>query len=238
MNIEAFFKISYGVYIITTGTKEKQGGYIANTAFQVTAEPPRFAISCHKENYSSEIIRECGNFAISVLERDAPPGIIGDFGYNSSKDFDKLKSKNYFRGKTGVPIVADSSLAWFECKVIDHIEVGTHILFIGDVVDYGLLDPEGIPLTYAYYREVRKSFSPKNSPTHIDESKLEGKKEDMEQESVEHEKWTCQVCHYVYDSAKGDPVSGVPPGTLFEDLPEGWVCPVCGSQKEMFEKNR
>jgi flavin reductase (DIM6/NTAB) family NADH-FMN oxidoreductase RutF/rubredoxin len=237
MNIEAFFKVTYGLYIITTGTKEKQGGYIANTAFQVTAEPPRFAISCHKDNYSSEIIKESGNFAISVLERDTPPDLIGDFGYKSSRDFDKFKAKNFLRGKTGVPIIADSSLAWFECKLVDSIEVGTHILFIGDVVDYDLFNPEGIPLTYDYYHEVKKAFSPKNSPTYIEESKILAGKESEDAGTDKHETWTCQVCHYMYEPANGDAISGVPEGTMFEDLPEGWVCPVCGASKDMFKKN-
>ena len=50
------------------------------------------------------------------------------------------------------------------------------------------------------------------------------------------EKWTCVVCGYVYDEAVGDPDSGIAPGTKFEDLPEDWVCPVCGVSKDQFEK--
>ena len=50
------------------------------------------------------------------------------------------------------------------------------------------------------------------------------------------EKWTCVVCGYVYDEAVGDPDSGIAPGTKFEDLPDEWVCPVCGVSKDQFEK--
>ena len=50
------------------------------------------------------------------------------------------------------------------------------------------------------------------------------------------EKWTCIVCGYVYDEAVGDPDSGIAPGTKFEDVPEDWVCPVCGVSKDQFEK--
>jgi rubredoxin len=49
-------------------------------------------------------------------------------------------------------------------------------------------------------------------------------------------KWQCTVCGYIYDPAEGDPQSGVAPGTSFEDLPEDWVCPICGASKEDFEK--
>jgi rubredoxin len=49
-------------------------------------------------------------------------------------------------------------------------------------------------------------------------------------------KWKCMACEYVYDPEKGDPDGGIPPGTSFEDLPDDWVCPVCGVPKSMFEK--
>jgi len=48
-------------------------------------------------------------------------------------------------------------------------------------------------------------------------------------------KYVCGVCGYLYDPAVGDPASGMPPGTAFEDLPETWICPACGASKESFE---
>jgi rubredoxin len=48
-------------------------------------------------------------------------------------------------------------------------------------------------------------------------------------------KYVCTVCGYVYNPADGDPDSGVKPGTAFEDIPEDWVCPVCGAGKDSFE---
>jgi rubredoxin len=47
-------------------------------------------------------------------------------------------------------------------------------------------------------------------------------------------KYVCGVCGYIYDPAKGDPDNGVPPGTPFEKLPAGWVCPECGVGKDEF----
>lgn len=47
-------------------------------------------------------------------------------------------------------------------------------------------------------------------------------------------KYRCEVCDYIYDPAKGDPDGGIAPGTAFEDLPDDWVCPVCGVGKEDF----
>jgi len=50
------------------------------------------------------------------------------------------------------------------------------------------------------------------------------------------EKWMCTVCGYVYDPEVGDPDNDIAPGTPFEQLPEDWVCPLCGVGKDMFEK--
>lgn len=49
-------------------------------------------------------------------------------------------------------------------------------------------------------------------------------------------KYECTVCGYIYDPEKGDPDSGIKPGTSFEDIPDDWVCPICGAGKEDFKK--
>ncbi|MBP1764629.1 MAG: Rubredoxin domain containing protein [Firmicutes bacterium] len=49
-------------------------------------------------------------------------------------------------------------------------------------------------------------------------------------------KWICSVCGYIYDEEQGDPDSGIAPGTKFEDIPDNWVCPVCGVGKDQFSK--
>ncbi len=48
------------------------------------------------------------------------------------------------------------------------------------------------------------------------------------------QKYKCVQCGYIYDPEKGDPKSGIKPGTAFEDLPEEWICPVCGASKKDF----
>lgn len=49
-------------------------------------------------------------------------------------------------------------------------------------------------------------------------------------------KYVCTVCGYIYDEAAGDPDNGVEPGTKWGDVPEDWVCPVCGVGKDQFEE--
>lgn len=48
------------------------------------------------------------------------------------------------------------------------------------------------------------------------------------------DKYVCNICGYVYDEAAGDPDSGIAPGTKWEDVPDDWVCPMCGVSKEDF----
>ncbi len=49
------------------------------------------------------------------------------------------------------------------------------------------------------------------------------------------ERWRCTICQYIYDPAVGDPDNGVAPGTPFAEVPDDWVCPLCGVGKELFE---
>jgi flavin reductase (DIM6/NTAB) family NADH-FMN oxidoreductase RutF len=231
MNVEAFFKITYGLFVVSTKSNNKLYGYISNTVFQVTAEPAKFAITCSKNNYTSGMIAESGIFAFSVLQKETRPDIIGTFGYRTGKDLDKFEKFNFITGKTGSPILMDDTVAWFECRVEQTLDAGSHLLFIGTVIDGDVIDPLAEPLTYTYYREVKKGKAPKNAPTYIDPEKLK----QQAREAV-WDKYYCPSCGYIYDPAIGDPDHGVPAGTRFEDLPGDWVCPVCGTEKIDFIK--
>lgn len=50
------------------------------------------------------------------------------------------------------------------------------------------------------------------------------------------QKYICDVCSYIYDPDIGDPLNGIEPGTLFEDVPDDWVCPECGAGKDYFSE--
>ena len=73
INYEALFKISYGLYVVASGSKDYGNGYISNTVFQVTSDPPRFATCCNKDNHTAGLVQSCGLFAVSVLRLDAGP---------------------------------------------------------------------------------------------------------------------------------------------------------------------
>ncbi len=228
-NNQTFFKMTYGLYVVSSRHEEKLNGYISNAVFQVTAEPAQFAICCSKDNFTAELINQSKVLSISVLKKDAAPGLIGLFGYKSGKDVDKFASAKYITGSTGAPILTEDSLAWFECRVTQTVDVGTHLLFTADIIDNALIDSEGEPLTYSYYRDVRKGKAPKNAPTYM-------KPESADETVSGKNKYKCLICGYIYDPSAGDEKSNVKPGTAFEDLNESWKCPVCGIGKNKFKE--
>jgi rubredoxin len=133
-------------------------------------------------------------------------------------------------------LILTDSIATFECEVVDKFDVGTHIIFIGQVVEAELLDESKDPLTYAYYRDVKKGLAPKNAPTYIDKEKLKDKDKEVTKEEQKDMggNFICTICAYVYDPKLGDDTRGIPAGTSFEDLPDDWVCPVCAAAKSFF----
>ncbi|MFC2101000.1 rubredoxin, partial [Bacteroidota bacterium] len=189
------------------------------------------AISCHKNNYTADLIDKSRIFSVSVLQQETNPKLITLFGYKSGREVNKFESVNYKTGKSGTPIVLEDVVAFFECEVISKSEMETHNLFIGKVLNAELIHADRKPLTYAYYRDVIKGVAPPNAPTYIDQAKMQERKTRV----TDLKKYQCQVCDYVYDPEVGDEKNGIKPGTPFEELPEDWVCPVCGATKDLFE---
>jgi rubredoxin len=139
---------------------------------------------------------------------------------------DKFENVHYKLGETLVPIVLDHTLAYLEAKVFNQLEVGTHTIFLGEIVE-GEVVKEGDPMTYAYYHQVKRGTTPKSAPSYVEETK---------QVVSSTIKFKCNVCGYIYDPEKGDPDEGIKPGTPFDEIPDSWACPVCGATKDMFGK--
>jgi flavin reductase (DIM6/NTAB) family NADH-FMN oxidoreductase RutF/rubredoxin len=230
MDPKTLHKISYGLYVICSRDGEKINGQIANALFQVTSQPPTIAVSINKQNLTHDYIEKSKCFTVSILSEKAPLTFIGNFGFKSGRNIDKFKNINYRTGKNDIPIILDYTLACLEVKVIKKIEVGTHTIFIGELEDGEILSKEKT-MTYEYYHKVKGGYSPKTAPTYS-----EAVDKDIKKEEKNMDKYVCKVCGYVYDPKKGDPDNGVPPGTKFEDVPDTWVCPVCGASKKDFEK--
>jgi flavin reductase (DIM6/NTAB) family NADH-FMN oxidoreductase RutF/rubredoxin len=226
MNLKALHKLGYGLYIVCSRKGKQFNGQVANTVIQVTAEPPAIAVSINKSNLTHEFIRESKVFTASVLSQDTPLAFIGHFGFKSGRDMDKLKGINYKLGETQAPVVTDHTLAYLEARVNKEVDVVTHTIFIGELVEAEVIK-EGEPMTYAYYHQVKRGTTPKTAPIYIEEKK---------EAVAKMAKYECTVCGYIYDPELGDPDGGIKPGTPFEKLPDDWVCPVCGAAKSEFEK--
>ena len=156
--------------------------------------------------------------------------LIGNFGFKSGREINKFENIQYTESKLyKLPIVTDFVLSYMEARVEQTIEIGDYCLFIALVEDSAVLS-QGKPMTYAYYHEIKGGLTAKNAPTFADTKTIETKKEEASMK-----KYKCGICGYIYDPAKGDPDSGIQPGTAFESIPADWKCPVCGVTKDNFD---
>lgn len=229
MDIQAFFKLTYGLYVVSSKFDSSQSGFISNTVMQVTAEPARVAIAVAKSNFTCELIQKSSRFTISALKQSVRKDLVAAFGYSSGRVADKFANYAHSFSNNGQPVLTEGVLAWFECQVEQIVDLDSHFLFIATIVDAETLSDDE-PLTYSYYRNVMKGHSPKYAPTYVDPKNMPASS------AQSYNIYICTICGYEYDPAVGDPDSGIAPGTPFEDIPEDWVCPICKVGKSNFIK--
>ncbi len=231
MDITPLFTITYGLYVVGTRSGDKLNGQIANTVFQVTADPAKVAVSINKIELTHELISKSGKCCIGVLSEKADMTFIGNFGFKSGRDVDKFASIPYTLAPSGCPMPGENILAYIDMNICTSIDVDTHTVFIGEVTDCEIIG-EGTPMTYSYYREVLCGKTPPTAPSYRSTSHDEQERK----EESRMKKFVCNICGYIYDPEKGDTDGGIEPGTAFEDIPDDWVCPVCGVGKDQFSE--
>ncbi len=214
MDLDAMYKLTHGLYVLGAKDGERLVGSIVDAVMQVANKPVAIALSCSNTSYTKSCIDKTKEFSLSVLCKKVDPFVVANFGFQSSKNVNKWENVEY-SVCDNLPVVKDS-LASFICKVLYKYPLESNTLYVAEVIsaDNGKNDN---PLTYLDYRsyfkkDVMESFQKFIQPKKGKEMSNEGKK------------WVCTVCGYVYD---GD----VP----FEDLPDDWVCPLCGVGKDLFE---
>lgn len=177
MDNSAFFKIEYGLYVLTAEENGKDNGCIVNTVMQATNTPNRLVIAVNKENYTCEMISRTKKFNISVLTEGTGFDMFRHFGFQSGKNMDKFENfHDVKRSENGVYYVTKNINAYFSCFVTGEVDMGTHLLFTADVNEAEILSQEET-LTYTYYQENIKPKSQKNE--------IRG--------------WRCKICGYVYE---------------------------------------
>lgn len=173
-NSKITHKLTQGMYVLTT----VGGGCVVDAVARVgnSGDQPLIAVSVAKTNHSHQLLAENPKFALSVLGEQVSPEIIQIFGFNCSKDCDKISQVKTTKVE-GVPVLEDT-LGYMVLEKVDTIDTGTHTLYIGKMIEGDLLN-DGQPMTYAYYQEH---------------------KNDLIKAETEAGKtaWVCTVCGYVY----------------------------------------
>ena len=186
MDKKAIYNLSYGVFMVSTKAGEGANGCITNTCIQVAGNPVRIAISVLNSNYTCDLIKESGIFAVSILDNDCTFETIKHFGFQSGRDVDKFGDITPPTDCNDVPYLGWQSCAVISGKVVEQHDLGTHTLFIAEVVDAKVLSDKE-PITYAKYQNEIK---PKNNAA---SAKEDGKK---------IVGWRCKICNYVYEGSK------------------------------------
>ncbi len=143
--------------MLTAQDEKKDNGCIINTAVQVASEPLRLMVSVQMGNLTRELIEKSGQFNVSVLTDDVPFETIRHFGMQSGRDVDKFADFAPFdRSFNGLPYLTEHVNAMFSCKVVEKKDLGSHMLFIGEVTEAKALSKAN-PCTYAHYHKAIKS---------------------------------------------------------------------------------
>jgi len=169
VNLLALRKLRYGLYVVGSKKGDRLNGMIANGVTQVSSVPANFVVSINKENLTHEFIKTSRVLSVAVLSQDTPLDFIGRFGFKSGREIDKFEGINYKLGRTGAPIVLDNTLAYLEANVISEADLGTHTIFIAQMVDTSVIK-EGEPMTYDYYTDVLRGPTPKRAPLCFEET--------------------------------------------------------------------
>ena len=179
MNKKAMYKLSYGLFVLSTRQDDRDYGCIINTAGQVTSEPNRISIAVNKANYTHDMLLKSGKFNVSILSEAASFATFQRFGFQSGRTVDKFADYDgCARSANGVLYVIEGTNAFISATVEQTIDLGSHTLFIAAVDDMEVLSD--VPsATYAYYQsDIKpKPQKPATSKT----------------------VWRCTVCGYVYE---------------------------------------
>ena len=207
MDNKAMYKLSYGLFVLTTKSGDRVNGCITNTAIQVASEPNQISFAVNKANFTHDLVMESKKANISVISEAASFDLFKHFGFQSGKTVNKFEAfVDYALAENGIPYITKGTNAYFSIDVTQTVDLGSHTLFIGIPTDMVVLSD--VPsATYAYYQD---NIKPKPASAPASDNKLP--------EGVH--KWRCKICGYEYVG----PV-----------LPDDFICPICKHPASDFE---
>lgn len=179
MNELAIFKLSYGLFYLGASYGENSNVCVINTVAQVTQEPIRISVTVQKTSCTASLIEKSGAFSVGIMGADASLDDIAHFGQTSGNDTNKMSGYDFTIDKLSNPVYSKGCIATLCGKVIQTIDLGTHYLFIADLVDAEIIS-DAAPITYADYRAMKSGKS-------------------ITTQSTANASWQCSVCHYIYD---------------------------------------
>lgn len=178
MDNKALYKLTYGLFLLTARDGSKDNGCIINTAIQVANNPTRISIAVQKGNLTHDMIINSGRFNISSITTSANFELFKRFGMQSGRDVDKFDGfADVNRSENGLLYLTNASNMYMAATVLQTLDLGSHTLFIGELVDAVVLS-ETDSCTYDYYQNnIKPAPAPQTSKR----------------------TWTCSVCGYVYE---------------------------------------
>ena len=186
MDTKAMFKLTYGLFVLTTESEGRINGCITNTAIQVANDPTRIGLAVNKANFTEGLIQASRKFNISIIAEDADFALFKHFGFQSGRDVDKFADFTDCRMmENGVPIITKGTNAYMTCTVTETHDLGSHTFFVATIEDMGVL-ADTDSCSYTYYQN---NIKPKpEKPAEAKSGKVV---------------WRCTVCGYEYE---GDPI--------------------------------
>ena len=179
-DMNALFKIGYGLYVVTSNDGKKDNGLIVNTVQQVTNTPNRVSVAINKQNYSHHVIKQSGIMNVNCLTTQAPFKVFENFGFNSGRNVNKFENCEVeMRSDNGLLFLPKYINAFLSLKVENYVDLDTHGLFICSVTEARVIS-DAESMTYDYYFN---NVKPK--------PQTEGKKG-----------YVCKICGYVYEGDK------------------------------------
>ena len=175
---KAFFKIGYGLYVVTTNDGRRDNGMICNTVVQVTGSPARLAVTISKSNYTHDTVRKTGKMNVCTIAETAKFPLFELYGFRSGRDADKLAGVETRRSENGLAVIVNDCNSFFSLEVESYVDLDSHGMFICRVVEAQTLSAAPT-MTYAFYHANVKPKPAAPPP---------GKKG-----------FVCTVCGYVYE---------------------------------------
>ncbi len=175
-DLSALFRISYGLYVVTSNDGKKDNGLIVNAITQVTNTPNRVAVTINKENYSHHVIKQTGIMNVNCLDITAPFATFERFGFQSGRTADKFVDIEELRSDNGLRFLPQHINALLSLKVEQYVDLGTHGMFICAVTEARVMG-KNETMSYSYYQS---NVKPK--------PQTEGKKG-----------YVCKICGWIYE---------------------------------------